>query len=181
MGVQWGPGTLLKVKRKKYHKEESECNTTSASFWTLQISMFWGIKTKNRNSFKMKIFFQTSRNRTHQIRDEAHRPFISKRPLTVKMDLIPHFFQLQLQLHLDLALNFVNFEVKKLTPKNDGKLAIKHANRDRIRSYFRDLRFRFIDNRRQIPRKGGNRLPMDWPTKQEEKKQAQPRPFFCLI
>ena len=94
MGVQWGPNPLFEVKRKKYHKEESRCNTTLASFWTLQVSIIWVIKNKNRILKELQYFFQTSENGTRRIRVEAHRPFTSKRSLTLKMDLVPHFFQL---------------------------------------------------------------------------------------
>ena len=63
-------------------------------------------------------FFQTRRNETRRIRVEAHRSFLSKRPLTLKMDLVPQFFQLQFHLHLKSALDFVYFRVKKITYRN---------------------------------------------------------------
>ena len=56
---------------------------------------------------ELENFFQTTGYRTRRIRVEDHRPFISKRSLTLKMDLVPHFFQLQLQFHLNSALNIV--------------------------------------------------------------------------
>ena len=70
---------------------------------------FEKVRTRTRIIKEFENFFQTSGNGTRRIRVEAHCYFISKRPLTLKVDLVPHFFQFQLQLHFKLALEFVNF------------------------------------------------------------------------
>jgi len=140
MGVQWGPTPLFKSKAKENRIEKVNATPPWYQFEHLNFHYFEESRTKTRIIWELENFVQTSENRTRRIRVKAHRPFIYKRSLTLKMELIPHFYQFQLQLHLNSALNIVNFEVKKLThTKNDGKLTIKHKISNRIRSYFTDI------------------------------------------
>ena len=64
--------------------------------------------------------------------------------------------------------------------KKNGDVAATQSQRAKLAYYEEDIpgqkyeatrfrfRFRFIDNKRQIPRKAGNRLLMDWPTKKHK-------------
>ena len=115
------PQPLWKLSERNVTKKKVNATPPWHPFKHTKFLYFEELRTRTGIIYELENFFQTSGNRTRRIRVKAHRPFISKRPLNLIMDLVPHSFLLQLQLHLNSALYFVRCPPQNHRGRSPGK------------------------------------------------------------